>query len=1061
MHVEFRCSEVQRACVFDPESFYRVKQQMYRETLPRGDDLPGPDVPLECLSLYRTSPSTSKASSSPRAVAPGKSQRQIDDERRYKPVLQVQFVLEQKIQLETSEVFAVRDSKQRSRYCFGRRRPSDEEDGPPAPPPSGASRGGGLSHGVCTDDAMVRTQRYNASFWEVLLAALPLRAVDASVKIRLVQMPPPLRTKRARRVVEEALGRAMDEDHMMHTPLCIGVGKITLKELLSVRGGVRMALQAKKGIANIVDSLNLNSTITHKILGKDEGGSAQIFLEVTAFSYGRASLSKLLLFPQSSESSYHHSSERRRRELGGGESSAMYGSSRFGADELVSRGGGLLARQMSSLSDEDDDGERSSAMSISSTGVYESPVTRFFFIPYLAAVDVLLGINDVLSWRRSFKTFLVVLICLVAKQAEVLTFLVLLLVFGIVLRFGTYMATLYSAPLPSVLEDAHAGGGPPISSRSSAKKKRSAPPPLRPTPSHNYLYGRQNKLLNALVRSQLLYEHGLSEASFYEIAFVFHLLRRRANSVISWVMMTCCLFILPSDLTFPILFFLLFFVYPLTLRLTIPRSAKQRRRRLLSSTYLWNSWRLNHPMKVARIVYIEPPERAPAPGNPSIKGMETELNSFAPSHFSSGMGVTHHQRQRTDLNLTMPLHEPLSPLAYGAPSSFGAQAAAAAAAKRKQTQNVAKLTFAVLSLTSLSSGKGGENNQLLPLLRNHWSLIKSLHCSAAAVRTGGGGGGGASMLLNNVAASSTHLHNDLPSVSGGDSSEFEATYATYLRETVKLLYYIRSKTALQVYVTSNTRMPLVSDGLKRLDSLIQSNWLLEHGEDDGITSTFLAMPPHYSFMVAQLAQTIRGTSTEAQGLAALAAYLLQGARLSIYTRGRGNRNCCVILPMQMESNRLERYRSLCPKQAQHLSTLIKALEEIWQSNSGTAGRPASAAPSKSMAVSPDMVLQIVKTHAEQLTGKLDVRSVANSRLHSFDREGSMTFPVVPCRFEEQSEEFVAPNRRRVSSRYVGSGGGGGSPFHHARTMSLGSNRTFPATSPVMSQGSVPIKKDKR
>eukprot|EP00796_Vickermania_ingenoplastis_P006304 gene6304-4537_t len=938
MHVEFRCSEVRQACTFDPQSFYRVKQHLYREsttsTLPELGEKRDPGVPLECLSLYKS------RTASKRSLA-AQQQQQLQDELQYTPVLQVQFVLEHFIRLRTSEVSASRDRQPH---------PADDVTG--------------------AIGCLVRTRQHSATFWEVLLATLPLDALDGSCKIRLLQMPPPLRTRRARRAVEEALGSATAYDQQMGTPLCIGVGKITLKELLAIRGGVRMALQAKKCVLTVVESLNLSSTSTGSVLGRKDGGSAFITVEVTAFSYGKASLSKMLFFPSAGTP---------------------------GRAALTAPGAALLAPK--SLGE--DDGERST-ISMGSTGVYESPVTRFFFIPYLAAVDVLLAMHDVLSWRYWLKSGLIISIVLIAIAAEVLPLLVLVLVFGVIARFAASASRLYRTPL---------GGS---SSAVSNPVVATGPQALAP---YTYIYGRQNKLLNALVRSQLFYAYGLQEESFYEIAFVFHLMRRRQNTVV-WVALLCTLLLLlPSELSFLIVFFCLFVAYPLTLRFTIPRTAKQRRRRLLSLTYLINSWRLNHPMKVTRIIHVGASAMHSAPS--STRGMEPEI-LVSERGYSS-------RRNSSSFGGIRRMGDPSSAHGRLASMSIGPNLPAGnynTVTRRQQTQNAAKLSFAVLTLTTLSTGSG-EAIQLLPMLRAHCRRTHLLHQKAMDVATlkakpGQGVGVG---TANTSMTSGVATHSN-------SGEGFDVMYAGYLRETVQLLSHIRAKTVLQAHVTPTTHMPTMPSSLMRVDDLVRSNWLVEQGEDDGITSTILAMQ-HYAFRVSPLAEQV-GASPEAQALAALAAYLLQGARLSIYTRGRANRNCSIILPLQIGSSRFERYQPLHPRHSPTLNTLLNALEEIWQ-NTSQQRRSETQNPAPSLTVSQDMVLQIVKTHADMLLGKDDARNHSKGRLHSFAREASQMFPVVPCGFEELSNSATFPGS-----------------LHHVRSSSYVSGRTMPgAQSPLM------------
>lgn len=909
-------------------------------------------------------------------------QRQLQEERQYVPLLQLQFVLEHQIHLDGTPVLGKRERENTS--SSSRRKAA------------GASASGAVG-------GVVTTRRFSAPMWEMMLAMLPLRAADASVKIRLVQFPPPLRSSRARRAVDEALGRATAEPHQANTPLCIGVGKITLKELLSIRGGVRMALQAKKGIANAVESLNLSTTNTSVMLGGDVGGSAVVTVEVTAFSYGKASLSKLLHFPSTTP-----------RGPPSRETSAL----------LALHGGDseFLRRKHSNGSLIDDDEVERSTNSISSSGVYESPVTRFFFIPYLAVVNVLVSVHDVVSWRRPSRTLLVLAMLLVSMAADVLPAVMVLMLILTCSKFFAIATFLYHEPLN--MHDSREVGGGGASSRHSHRSRRgSRGAAFVP---HSYIYGRQNKLLNALIRSQILYSNGLQEESFYEIAFVFHLLRRRKNIFMGAAVVSTLFLILPLEFSLFLLLCGALVVYPVTLRISIPRSAKRRRRLFFSLSALADAWRLSHPMKVTRILHLA---SGGGSGTRSSVGGNSLDHGVSRRESSTMAMPSNNTRRPPSINIpdSFPIHherfaslnsmrDPLGPttaataLNPGYPSRLS---------KRQQTQNAAKLSFAVISLTSVL-GSGGDPSQLLSLLRAHFDRVHFIHQQSPEV----GGSSTAPRQAPFPAFSQTFVNSG-----SSHTKEFDTQYATFLSDTIQLLSHIRIKTILQVSVTPTSGMPTLPDSVVRLDTLARLNWLLEQGEDDGITSTLIAMP-YYSFTVSHIAKQA-GASSDARALAALAAYLLQGARLSIYTRGRANRNCCIILPLQMGSARFERYRPLHSAHASAIATLVNALEEVWNNSPqpGSSSTGTGTGTAAALTVTPDMVLQIVKNYIGSIVLRSgssgSVRDALSRYSSSMQRDASMTFQQVPCSFEEM------PSRR-------GSPAVGGGLTAHGRTFSSAS-----------------------
>lgn len=884
MHVEFRCCYVEHACAFTPQSFYRVKERMLQES----KGLEG-EVGPPTIFLYDSYMLSEKRSSS-YLVA----KKMVEDELSYRPKFQVQFVLDQAIRFST----APKEARGSTESAYQKRK-----------------RKKNMLHGT---ECFINTNIYSVSIWEAHIGSFPLRACHAAVKIRLVQLPPPLKTKHARRIVTQALSTATNDDQKIDTPLCIGVGKITLYELLALRGGIRIALQAKKGLVNIVEGLNISSTSTTSLLGEKIGGTAFLVFEVVAFTYGRASLFKLL-------------SSCSRDAVNGKVRSAsisLYESSERPGEEAVLLAGSTEAERYplpdGSLVDTGYEG--SGGANYAQNNTTESALIRFLVAPYFTAVEVMININDVLSWRRWDKTFILMVMCFMAHKMGIIPlfglvctlYLSAYYVFHLFYFYNQsfqYLSTTTQSPsrvgykkgyLPSVraaperserklVEDSQ------VSSFFTGKTVISAP---------FYLYGRQNKLLNALVRSLYFNQLGETENSFYEIAFVFSLLKGRKYKILTTLAGVFLLFVLLSVEVFFLIFCVgIFIVYPITVRFTIPRSAKSRKRCLLSMNYLYRTWCLNHPLRV-----LQSPSTVLLTEKEQLFRRE-ETESLPPFRAYSS-----YSRPLVEAN-------PISVSRLSSLSPYGI---------RQLSLNTGKLTFAVLSFTSLSCGKL-EGSRLLNLLLQHYESIKLLHSVSSSSpfnRRRSDNFSSDNASPSSKAASPSVTHNI--SGKGGKFRASSSLYEKYVQDTLDLLSCLRNQVLITVHVSTTANMNLISDSRKRLDSLIQPQWLLEPGEDDGITSTFTSTRV-CPFTVAQLGKRNPSDSKpEARALAAFAAYLLQGARLSIYSRGLMNRNCSIILPLAVGSSEFVRYSPPFLKPFKNILTpLLNTLEQIWKNGGFT------------------------------------------------------------------------------------------------------------------------------
>lgn len=957
MHVEFRCCYAERACAFTPLSFYRVKEQMLLES--------------KVVEEEKTARSTSfhgpQMQERKSAFSYLSTRGRTEDDLPYTPKFQVQFVLERAIEFSTAAVKATKNTK-----------------GTPLQKKKGKTM-------LLDTETYIKTNTYSVFFWDAQLASLPLKACNGSLKIRLVQLPPPLRTKEAQSVVAKALSGARYAEHRMDTPLCIGVAKFTLYELLSLRGGVRVALQAKKGLISIVEGLNLNSTSQNTLLGGKVGGSAFLLFEVVAFTYGRASLFKLLY------SSSEDASNGRIR----GESVSSIGSGERTADDpLLLQDNNAVDRCPSLCGSIDEQAlEDSHLPSCYQKNTSEAALSHFLVVPYLAAVGVVININDVLSWTRLERTFALMGMCVLAYMRELEPVFVGLCGLYMSCSYAFYLLQFYNQTLHRLSLSQISSG---LRSKKGGFRHVSISLEQRGTKfyEHNhfssltpgkpmilktcYLYGRQNKLLNAFVRSLYFNQVGRTENSFYEIAFAVSLLRARKYKILITIgIVFLFLMVLPLDSFFVLLCVGVFAIYPITVRFTVPRSAKSRKRCLLNTKYLRRTWCLNRPL---RILY---PPCSALMGDSESQFRKDEREVLTPLKIQNSAFYSRH-----------PLDQ--QAIMSSRISSFSPHGT------RQVSLNTTRLTFAVLSLTNLSSGKLG-GSWLLDQLLAHSDRVKAQHSvNSGFLFTRGRSQTFSSNILSpraRMGAGSTALGGN---GGGSRAAPTYSGYEKYMQDTLDLFLSLRTQVLLTVHVSTTANMDVISNTRKRLDSLIQPQWLLEQGEDDSITSTLSAMTT-CPFTVAQLEKRDAGDyKPEVRALAALAAYLLQGARLSIYSRGYMNRNCSIILPLAVGSSGFVRYNSPFIRPFEDiLNPLLNTLEKIWRNESFTFSSFSSCLPPTSnvntggkalhtlqgnsvLDVSVEMVLQLIRCAHTEICGHLNKRPASAelvSYLRSKDERG--------------------------------------------------------------------------
>ncbi|EPY20705.1 hypothetical protein STCU_08872 [Strigomonas culicis] len=855
MHVEFRISEISQISLFESESFYRMKQLMAMQLTTKGGTTEAFSVPEkkpDLLSLCKDS----------------KKGTLEDLEQNYKPKIQLQLLFEKIVKFESSEISVTLDRKQHEKQKTTR-----------------------------WDDSDIRTKRYHVVPQEVVLASLPLAAADCVVKIRLLQLSPPLSDNVMERQVDNAIGLVTSPELPRTAPLCVGVAKITLKELMSIRGGICIALQPKQTMMKAVEEHTLNTVATKGLFGADIGGSAFFTFQVLPYAFGSIPTSKLLLYrPNKSKT-----------------------------DALDEEDPGSISREVSHAASSKKVNAKDVSQIASPSDARDSDVPaqmdnaalRFIMVPYMALVDLCLRFNDVISWRRPLKTVLLLLIFGLTLAADLLDVAVVIAVFVCLVLSLRTATMLYHMPV------ANAKGMPIVSPQTSKGS------------FHVYLYGKRNVLLNAMVRARLFYSQGLQQDSFYELVLVLHCVRKLQRPIVAAGLFTgvaMCIVSVESILLFSL--FVTFTVYPISLHM--PPLKRKKRHEAITLQSLWRNCLLNRPMRVVRVVHVsllvspkgadESFFRTATPkSNVSDRGGLCVNQSRSPSlqwgsTYNSMAGrpalIEHRRAHTMDLNFAMSTVE------------------------KQQNHYASHMSFAVICFkndlsnadmgTSMSAASGREtlNSHFLKKMAKHLESVKQFRENAMCTADAG------------VSAASMQKGKD-------------DTRRKYFSDTLNFLRMIRSQCTMHTFIApSSSSAKIRHDNCLRLDIFVRNSWLVERGDDDGITATIIETGQN-NLLIGKLPK-IQEVNDDARALALFAACLLQGTRLSLYSSSHGM--CCTIIPLVPESDRIERqaHGNLCPP------SLFSTLEDIWR---GTMG---GGQPTGDVVFTMDAVLQIIATYKDSL-----------------------------------------------------------------------------------------------
>ncbi|KAK7196625.1 hypothetical protein NESM_000601300 [Novymonas esmeraldas] len=936
MHVEVRLCQVEQVCAFDPQSFYRVKQLLSWHSGPSGGD----EEPVKRASH-------------------GGTLLRLRHSGAYTPQLKLQVVVERLIEMEST--------------CFCARMDWRQHE----------ARAG--SH---WNNSAVGTAYHSAAVEEVVLAALPLAAADSVVKIRLLQLPPPLDYD-SQQVVKRAIGNVTVGGHRHDTPLCIGVTKISLRELMAARGTIRIAMQAKRTIVSTVEAHNLDTLMTNAMFGRSESsGSAVLSVQVNGYTFGRVPRGRPM--PASAAAT-----EVAKRSLT--------------AKDPESPGAPLPSASSGAADDATVDLEAESL---------NSPAIRSVLIPYVALADVLLRAGDVVSWRVPRKTGTALATVAIALYADL---------FDVLFVLTAALAVLCVARNVSLFSYAPAAGEPMASSTFGSGANNFQP----------FLYSRDNALMNSLLRARVFFSRGLLEDTYYELAFAAHVARRCRRQLAGYCVAVCCGFALLSMGTVVILLTIgAFTVYPVFLNLQGARRRSRRRtaasllallRHVTAAVHVPQRWR------VVRVIHVAV-SRTAATARPSANG------SVAGSTMESlQQQFLNCIRQRTDsIGLATPTERSEASLKTRENSS-------AVAHRRTQTVDLDMLASHSVNFVSTL-----DRFQVTHVMRYFAALCFSPSVADAvglANTTSGARRQSSNAVLqrrlceqlrlarslsgvlptdvpqaNNISGTNGPIGlNQQSSVSLAESRQAPVTRETqevfqaYFNHTLSLLFYLRQQWTLHPYVTQSATTKCMPDSMRGVSVLVEPQGLVDVGEDDGVTKALLARR-HSRQNTPTLGKPSGGSPVEVNGrvMALYAAYLLQGARLSVYTSSSG---CGTVVPLLAPGNRMERFPQPNPCPPDLLSTL----DSVWR---GETSDPSGAG--REVYFNADAVLQIITVYKDYWEGGGPLAATRSSvRFDVNPALGETPAATSPPRNAIRHVLAALPTLSRQSTAQRAGGGGGG------------------------------------
>ncbi|KAG5468095.1 hypothetical protein LSCM1_02064 [Leishmania martiniquensis] len=928
MHVEIRLCEVEQACAFDPQSFYRVKQLLSSYSGPsNGSEEPG------------------------KRTWHGGSLLRLRQTAAFTPEMKLQVVVENLIEMESGCFRARMDKKQHEARIKS-----------------------------LWNNSAVGTTYHSAEVEEVILAALPPAAADSVVKIRLLQLPPQLDYS-AQQVVKGVIGNATISAHRHDTPLCIGVAKISLRELMSARRTLRIAMQAKRAVVSTVEAHNLDTLMTNAMFGRGErNGSAVLSVQFNGYTFGRVPRGKFIQGNSPTELAKRISTARD----SDAPSAPLPSTSRRAADEAA----------------------------VVEEEAFNSPAIRCVLIPYIALIDVLLRMADVASWRMPRKTGMALGAVAIAVYSDLFSMLFVSTATLAVISGLRNMSLFYYAPVsdnsaPQVAVSLLGGSG--------------------ITNFQPFLYSRENPLLNSLLRARIFFSRGLMEDTYYELALAAHLFRRNRRQLLWFGLAVCCGFAFLSMGMVAVLLTLgAFTAYPVFLNVGSPG----RRTRRMNVSPLWllrcavaviRAPRRHKVVRLVRVAVVRAKTATASSCSESIAGsasenLQQQFLSYIRQRAESTGVQSPSERSETSLktreNNTLAVHSRARTVDFDFIPSNSVKFASTL--NRFQVTHVMRYFVAlcfspsIAESAELANTTGGlrrppSNAALQRRLCEHLRqarLIGSMLPAALPQSNTLSTGGGSAILTHQSGAV---MPDSKPSAL---SKEMQEAFQNFFNSTLTLLFYLRQQWTFHPYVTQSSTTKCMPDSMRSVSVLAQPQNIIDVGEDDGVTKALMARlhsmpnPP----MVGRFSS---GNSVEVSGrvMALYAAYLLQGARLSVYMTPSG---CVTVLPLLAPGNGMERFSqpNPCPLD------LLNTLDSVWRGETNDTAR-------KGMEVyfNADAVLQIITVYKDFWDGGAGLMATRSSRPDSIaGGDNNFTSTVMRNSIRNALVSSSAMSRQQTMSR---------------------------------------------
>ncbi|KAG5493774.1 hypothetical protein JKF63_01606 [Porcisia hertigi] len=875
MHVEIRLCEVEKSRIFDSQCFYRVKQLLSSYGAPGNSD----EGPVRrgwnggSLLRLRRTPS-------------------------FVPELKLQVTVERIIEMESR--------------CFGAKMDAKQDE---------------ARTKSNWNNSAVGTAYYSAEVNQVILAALPPAAADSVVKIRLLQLPPPLDYE-AQQIVKKAVGNATVGAHRHDTPLCIGVAKISLRELMSARRTVRIAMQAKRSLVSSVEAHNLDTLATNAMFGRGEStGSAVLFLQVNGYMFGRVPKVKLILGPSPTDAGKRVSS-------------------------VKDTDAPSALRPIASSDTTEDAAFDVGAETLNSSAI------RSVLLPYVAFIDVFLRVADIASWRVPHKTGMALVLMIIALYSDL---------FDVLLVLVTALAVLCGLRNISLLQSVPARDCTPARVATSRVVSCGAPD-FQP-----FLYSRENAFLNSLLRARVFFSRGLMEDTYYELALSGHLMWHNRRQLVAFVFAVCCSFVFLSMGTVVIfLLFGAFTVYPVFLNMpsTRPRSRRRRMSLLESISCVASAIRVPRRTQVVRVTHVAVVRLKAATQSPRSESIASSTADRLQQRFLSGI------RQRNESvgvrsptegsEVSLKTRENSAPTVHRRVQTMDGDVLPNNSANFASTLDRFQATYVMryfvalcfspsvmdsvdLSTTTASWQKPPSNAALQRRLCDQLRQARILAglLSAALPQSDGISTGGTLATFPNHGGFSSD------SKAAAGFKEMPEVFQHHFNGTLTLLFYLRQQWTFHSYVTQSSTTKCMPDSMRSVCVLARLQDLIDAGEDDGVTRALMARrnsmpnPPVVGGFSSDNSVEVSG-----RVMALYAAYLLQGARLSVYMSSNG---CATVLPLLPPGNRMERFPqpNPCPPD------LLNTLDSVWRGETNS-----TSERGKEVYFNADAVLQIITVYKD-------------------------------------------------------------------------------------------------